>query len=52
MAETLAMKTARRKALRFQFEKVVSLVEFSIENFGTPRAKILALKSPLEEAHF
>ena len=52
MAETLARKTAKRKALRFQFEKLVSQVQSSIENSETPRAKILALKSSLEEVHF
>ena len=52
MAETLARKTAKRKALRFQFEKLVWQVESSIENSKTPRAKILALKSCLEEVHF
>ena len=52
MAETLARKTAKRKAIRFQFEKLVSQVESSIENSETPRAKILALKSFLEEVHF
>ena len=52
LAETLARKTAKRTALRFQFEKLVSQVESSIENSETPRAKILALKSSLEEVHF
>ena len=52
MAETLVTKTAKRKALQFQFEKLVSQVQASIENFETPRAKILALKSSLKEVHF
>ena len=52
MAETLARKTAKRKALRFQFGKLVSQVQSSIENSETPQAKILALKSSLEEVHF
>ena len=52
MAETLARKTAKRKALRFQFGKLVSEVQSSIENSETPQAKILALKSSLEEVHF
>ena len=52
MAETLARKVAKRKALRFQFEKLVSQVQSSIENSETTRAKILALKSSLEEVHF
>ena len=52
MAETLARKTAKRKALRFQFDKLVSQVQSSIENSETPRVKILALKSSLEEVHF
>ena len=52
MAETLVTKTAKRKALQFQFEKLVSQVRASIENFETPRAKILALKSSLKEVHF
>ena len=52
MAETLARKTAKRKALRFQFDKLVSQVQSSIENSETPRAKILPLKSSLEEVHF
>ena len=51
-AETLARKTAKRKALRFQFEKLVLQVQSSIENSETPRAKIVALKSFLEEVHF
>ena len=53
MAETLARKPAKRKALRFKFEKLVSQVQFSYtKNSEIPRAKILALKSSLEEAHF
>ena len=52
MAETLVTKTAKRKALQFQFEKLVSQVQASIENFETPRGKILALKSSLKEVHF
>ena len=52
MAETLVTKTAKRKALQFQFEKLVSQVQASLENFETPRAKILALKSSLKEVHF
>ena len=52
MAATLVTKTAKRKALQFQFEKLVSQVQASIENFETPRAKILALKSSLKEVHF
>ena len=52
MAETLVTKTAKRKALQFQFEKLVSQVQASIENFETPRARILALKSSLKEVHF
>ena len=52
MAETLVTKTAKRKALQFQFEKLISQVQASIENFETPRAKILALKSSLKEVHF
>ena len=52
MAETLARKTAKRKALRFQFDKLVSQVQSSIENSETPRVQILALKSSLEEVHF
>ena len=52
MAETLARKTVKRKALRFQFEKLVLQVQSSIENSETPRAKIVALKSFLEEVHF
>ena len=52
MAETLARKTAKRKALRFQFEKLVSRVESSTQNSKTHRAKILALKSSLGEVHF
>ena len=31
MAETLARKPAKRKALRFKFEKLVSQVQFSIQ---------------------
>ena len=52
MAETLARKTAKRKALRFLFEKLVSQVQSSIENSETSRAKSFALKSSLEEVHF
>ena len=52
MAETLARKTAKRKALRFQFGKLVLQVESSIDNSGTSRAKILELKSFLEGVHF
>ena len=51
MVETLVRKTAKRKALRFQFEKLVSQVESSMESSETSRAKILALKSSLEEVH-
>ena len=51
MAETLVRKTAKCKALRFQFEKLVSQVESSMESSETSRAKILALKSSLEEVH-
>ena len=48
MAETLARKTVKRKALRFQFEKLVLQVQSSIENSETPWAKILPLKSSLK----
>ena len=52
MAETLARKTAKCKALRFQFEKLVSKVQSSIENSESPPGKILALKSSLDEVDF
>ena len=42
----------KRKAIRFQFEKLVSKVESSMENSETPRAKILASKSSLAQVHF
>ena len=52
MTETLMRKAAKRKALQFQFEKLVSQVESSIENSETLRTKIVALKSSLKEVHF
>ena len=36
----------------FQFEESVLQVESSMENSKTPQAKILGLKSSLEEIHF
>lgn len=52
MAETLARKTSKHKALFFQFEELVLQVESSMENSKIPQAKILGLKSSLEEIHF